>query len=101
MIDLEREVKLLKTQTGVRVCAERLQLWLLCPRASCRRGRACRDAPRCGARLAAWVEGIKAVRSRYDANPEADAMRLDLTEKLMRLAQSKQKEDEPAPRGEG
>jgi hypothetical protein len=82
-------LKLMTTASGARLCAERLQLWRLCSHAACRRGRACKDASGCGHRLAAWVGGIKAAQlGAGPSDPEADAIRLELTERLERLAQT-------------
>jgi hypothetical protein len=93
MSDLEAELKLMTTAPGARLCAKRLQLWRLCSHAACRRGRACKDASGCGQRLAAWVGGIKAARlGAGPSDPEADAIRLELTERLERLAQTMREE---------
>ncbi|MGH6832666.1 MAG: hypothetical protein ACRECM_06560 [Methyloceanibacter sp.] len=89
LIDLERELKLLATEQGFRLYAERLQIWRLCSHAACRRTRACGDKRRCGTRFAEWAEAIKAARLEQCAyHPEADAFRLDLAQRIERLAQT-------------
>lgn len=89
MIDLERLLKLPATEQGLRRHAERLQLWRLCSHAACLRARACRDPLRCGKRLADWAAAIKAARLEHAVhNPEMDAFRFDLAERLERLARS-------------
>ena len=90
MIDLERLLTALTTEDGVRHHAERLELWRLCSHATCRRGRACRDPLSCGPRLADWAGAVKsAARLERGHDPGMDALRLELVNRLERLAQTK------------
>jgi hypothetical protein len=94
MIELERLLSAPRTAEGFRLYAERLQIWRLCPRAKCRRGRACEDAAACGGRLADWAEAVKdAARRDPTYDPEADAIRLDLVKRLETLARSTPEHD--------
>ncbi len=89
MIDLERLLTALTTEEGVRHHAERLQMWRLCAYASCRRARVCRDPRRCGPLLVDWAGAIKsAARLEPDHDPGMEAFRLDLANRLERLAQT-------------
>ena len=88
MFDMQRLSKAFATKSGFRVYAERYQLWRLCSHAACRRAQACRDQLRCHGRFAAWAEAVNDAVPRGGAfNPEADAFRLELAERLTRLAQ--------------
>jgi hypothetical protein len=90
MIDLERLLEALTTEDGLRLHAERLQIWRLCSHASCRRAGACRDPLRCGTRFAEWAGAVKsAARLEHGHDPGMDAFRLELVNRLERLAQTK------------
>jgi len=93
MIHLETVAKLLASETGFRVTAERFELWRLCSRAGCRRGRACRDWRQCGARFAAWAKAVQDVTRRQSSGDlEAEAMRAELLERLTRMNQPEEGE---------
>jgi hypothetical protein len=88
MFDMQRLSKAFATRSGFRVYAERFQLWRLCSHAACRRAQACRSQLRCHGRFAAWAEAAKdAVQRDPSYNPEADALRFELAERLRRMAQ--------------
>jgi hypothetical protein len=90
-IDLEAEARTLTPEEAYRLYAVRLQVWLLCGNAACRRSRACRgDARDCGIRLADWAEAVKdaAQRERSARDPETAALRAELTKRIERLAQT-------------
>jgi hypothetical protein len=90
-MDLEAEAKALTPEQSYRLYAERLQVWLLCGNAACRRSRACRgDARDCGIRLADWAEAVKEAgqRERAARDPETTALRAELTKRIERLAQT-------------
>jgi hypothetical protein len=96
-IDLEAEAKTLTPEEAYRLYAVRLQVWLLCGNAACRRTRSCRgDARDCGIRLADWAEAVKEAgqRERADRDPETAALRADLTKRIERLAQTMRDERE-------
>jgi hypothetical protein len=87
MFDVQRLSKAFATSSGFRVYAERYQLWRLCSHAACRRAQACRGQLRCHDRFAAWAEAAKdAIQRDPTFNPEDDAFRLELAERLTRLA---------------
>jgi hypothetical protein len=78
-----------RTQESYRLYAERLQLWLLCERVSCRRARACRSDPLdCCRRFADWADAVRtAAQHERDArDPHAEILRSELGTRLSRLA---------------
>jgi len=63
MIDLETELQALTPEDGCRLYAQRLQLWRLCERVSCRRAGACGGDPLgCCRRFADWAEARSSKR---------------------------------------
>ncbi|HXG77860.1 MAG TPA: hypothetical protein VNJ31_00790 [Methyloceanibacter sp.] len=95
MLDMERLSKTFATTSGFRAYAKRFQFWRLCSRAACLRAQACRDQPHCHRRFAAWAEAAKeAIRYDHSYNPEAEALRLELAERLQRMHQMGQLEND-------
>ena len=95
MFDMQRLSKAFATSSGFRVYAERYQLWRLCPHAACRRAQACRDQLRCHGRFAAWAEAAKdAVQRDPTYNPEAEAFRFELAERIRRMARMEEDQSE-------
>ena len=91
MIDLDAELRTLTPEQGFRLYAERLQLWLLCGNAACRRAQACRGDPvRCCRRFADWAEAVKSAADAERAanDPASEALRLEMSTRLKRLAAS-------------
>jgi hypothetical protein len=91
MNDLEKELKKLTPEEAFRLYARRLQLWRLCGDAACRRTRTCRgDKRRCAMRLADWAEEVKAAahRERDARDPATQALRAELSKRVLRLAQT-------------
>ena len=95
MFDMQRLAKAFATKSGFHVYAERFQLWRLCSHAACRRAQACRDQLRCHGRFAAWAEAARdAVQRDRGFDPEADAMRFELTERIMRMVERQEDQSE-------
>ena len=89
MFDMQRLSKAFATKSGFHVYAERFQLWRLCSHAACRRAQACRNQLGCHGRFAAWAEAARdAVQCDGGFNPEADAMRFELAERIRRMVQT-------------
>jgi hypothetical protein len=91
MIDLESELKQLTPEDGCRLYAQRLQLWRLCERVSCRRAGACGGDPlSCCRRFADWAEAVKqaAQRDRDTRDPAVEGLRSELSRRLRRLAET-------------
>jgi hypothetical protein len=95
MFDMQRLSKAFATSSGFRVYAERFQLWRLCSHAACRRAQACRDQLRCHGRFAAWAEAAKdAVQRDPTYNPEAEALRFELAERIRRMTRMEEDQSE-------
>jgi hypothetical protein len=95
MFDMQKLSTAFASRSGFRVYAEQFQLWRLCSHAACRRAQACRDQRRCRDRFAAWAEAAKdAIRRDPTFNPEADAIRLELVERLTRMVQTQKDQSE-------
>ena len=95
MFDMQRLSKAFATRSGFRVYAERYQLWRLCSHAACRRAQACRDQLRCHGRFAAWAEAAKdAVQRDPTYNPEAEALRFELAERIRRMTRMEKDQSE-------
>jgi hypothetical protein len=95
MFDMQRLSKAFATSSGFRVYAERFQLWRLCSHAACRRAQACRDQLRCHGRFAAWAEAAKdAVQRDPTHNPEAEALRFELAERIRRMTRMEEDQSE-------
>jgi hypothetical protein len=95
MFDMQRLSKAFATKSGFRVYAERYQLWRLCSHAACRRAQACRDQLRCHGRFAAWAEAAKdAVQRDPTYNPEAEALRFELAERIRRMTRMEENQSE-------
>ena len=96
MNDLETELQQLSPEDGFRLYAERLQLWQLCDRVSCRRSRVCCGDPLgCCRRFADWAEAVKASAQAEHAarDPAAEALRAELGGRLRRLAETMRDEN--------
>ena len=95
MFDMQRLSKAFATRSGFRVYAERFQLWRLCSHAACRRAQACRGQLRCHDRFAAWAEAAKdAVQPGRMSNPEAEALRFELAERIRRMVRMEKDQSE-------
>ena len=95
MFDMRKLSKAFATGSGFRVYAEQFQLWRLCSHAACRRAQACRDQLRCRDRFAAWAEAAEdAIQRDPTFNPEADAIRLELAERIRRLSGMEENQSE-------
>ena len=95
MFDMQRLSKAFATKSGFRVYAERYQLWRLCSHAACRRAQACRDQLRCPGRFASWAEAAKdAVQRDPTYNPEAEALRFELAERIRRMTRMEKDQSE-------
>ncbi len=91
MIELETELQALTPEDGCRLYAQRLQLWRLCERVSCRRAGACGGDPlSCCRRFADWAEAVKAAgqRDRDARDPAVEGLRSELSRRLRRLAET-------------
>jgi hypothetical protein len=87
MFDMQKLSKAFASRSGFHVYAEQFQLWRLCSHAACRRAQACRHQRRCRDRFAAWAEAAKdAIERDPTYNPEAEAMRFELAERIRRLS---------------
>jgi hypothetical protein len=95
MFDMQRLSKAFASRSGFHVYAERFQLWRLCSHAACRRAQACRDQLRCHGRFAAWAEAAKdAVQRDPTYNPEAEALRFELAERIRRMTRMEEDQSE-------